>query len=55
VTIEEWVLPDKGDFSSGAIKVDPDEAIEAGDAFRALLVEHKLDPDGDPREDSLGT
>jgi hypothetical protein len=47
VTIEEWVLPDKSDFLELSIKVDPEEAIEAGDAFRTLLVEHKLDPDGD--------
>ena len=47
VTIEEWVLPDKSDFLELSIKVDPGEAIEAGDAFRALLVEHKLNPDGD--------
>jgi hypothetical protein len=47
VTIEEWVLPDKSDFLELSIKVNPNEAIEAGEAFRALLVEHKLDPDGD--------
>lgn len=47
VTIEEWVLPDKSDFLELSIKVDPAEAIEAGDAFRALLVAHKLNPDGD--------
>jgi hypothetical protein len=47
VTIEEWVLPDKSDFLELSIKVNPREAIEAADAFRALLVEHKLDPDGD--------
>ena len=47
VTIEEWVLPDKSDFLELSIKVDPGEAIEAGDAFRALLVDHKLNPDGD--------
>lgn len=47
VSIEEWVLPDKSDFLELSIKVNPNEAIEAGDAFRALLVEHKLDPDGD--------
>jgi hypothetical protein len=47
VSIEEWVLPDKSDFLELSIKVNPNQAIEAGDAFRALLVEHKLDPDGD--------
>jgi hypothetical protein len=47
VTVEEWVLPDKNDFLELSIKVDPKEAIEAGDAFRALLVEHELEPDGD--------
>jgi hypothetical protein len=47
VTIEEWVLPDKSDFLELSIKVNPNEAIEAAVAFRDLLVEHKLDPDGD--------
>jgi hypothetical protein len=47
VTIEEWVLPDKSDFLELSIKVDPVEAIEAGGAFQALLVDHKLKPDGD--------
>ena len=47
VTVEEWVLPDRSDFLELSIKVDPGEATDAGDAFRALLVEHKLDPDGD--------
>jgi hypothetical protein len=47
VTIEEWVLPDKSDFLELSIKVNPNETIEAGDAFRVLLVEHELDPDGD--------
>jgi hypothetical protein len=49
VTIEEWVLPDKSDFLELSIKVNPKEAIEAGDAFGALLVEHKLDPTVIPR------
>ena len=41
------MLPDKSDFLELSIKVDPVEAIEAGGAFRALLVDHKLKPDGD--------
>jgi hypothetical protein len=47
VTIEEWVLPDLSDFVELSIKVNPNEAIEAAVAFRGLLVEHKLEPDGD--------
>ena len=41
------MLPDKSDFLELSIKVNPDEAIEAGDAFRVLLVERGLEPDGD--------
>ena len=47
VTIEEWVLPDESDFIELSIKVGPDEAIEAAAAFRELLIERALDPDGD--------
>jgi hypothetical protein len=47
VTIEEWVLPDESDFIEVCIKVRPDEAIEAGKAFRDLLVDRELDPGGD--------
>jgi hypothetical protein len=47
VTIEEWVLPDESDFTELSIKVDREQAVEAGKAFRDMLVDRGLDPDGD--------
>ena len=47
VTVEEWVLPDESDLVELSIKVPPDEAVDAGMAFRALLADRGLDPSGD--------
>jgi hypothetical protein len=46
ITVEEWLLPDGTDFVELSIKVEPDEAQEAGESFRAFLVEKQLDTEG---------
>ena len=47
VTVEEWTLPDESHFIELSIKVDPEQAVDAGRAFRDLLADRGLDPDGD--------
>ena len=47
ITVEEWELPDESNFIELSIKVRPDQAVDAGRAFRDLLVNRGLDPDGD--------
>ena len=49
VTVEEWVLPDESDLIELSIKVPPDQAMDAGKAFRGLLASRGLDPYGDQR------
>ena len=47
ITVEEWVLPDKSDFIELSFKVAPDQAVDAGKAFRDMLAGRGLDTDGD--------
>jgi hypothetical protein len=46
LTVEEWRLPDGDDLVEVSIKVAPDEAYTAREAFDAHLRELKLDPRG---------
>jgi hypothetical protein len=47
ITIEEWILPDGSDFIELSFKVAPDQAVDAGKAFRDMLADRGLDTDGD--------
>ena len=40
-------MPDKSDFIELSFKVAPDQAVDAGKAFRDMLAGRGLDTDGD--------
>lgn len=46
LTVEEWRLPNGDDLVEVSIKVPPDEALDAQQAFNAHLVKLGLDPQG---------
>ena len=47
LAVEEWSLPDGTHFLELSFKAEPAEALDARDAFAALLAAWRVDPTGD--------
>ena len=55
VTAEEWTLPDGSDLIELSIKISPEQANEASEAFMAYLEENGFTTEGDQQTKTRAT